>query len=108
MTLGQAQEKFSQDLVKLLAHAFSLGYEVRIGEVQRGMAQQKYYVKTGRSRTLDSLHLKKLAADLFFTKDGKLVYPVELGKYWQELDPKNEAGMFWVSFKDSAHYQKNH
>jgi len=106
MRLGEHQETFSKDLVLLLRKAFELGYNVRIGEVQRTLEQQQLYVKTGRSRTMNSMHLNKCAADLHFTKDGVLCYPEELGIYWQSLDPLNQAGMFWKSFKDSPHFQR--
>jgi hypothetical protein len=106
MKLGQRQERFSRDLVKLLLKAFELGYEVRIGEVQRTIEQQQLYLKLGRSKTLHSLHLDKCAADLHFTKAGALCYPEELGRYWESLDPKNSAGMFWKSFKDSPHFER--
>lgn len=106
MTLGQHQEAFSRDLCKLLAKAFELGYEVRMGEVFRTEEQQKLYVKTGRSMTMNSMHLKKCAADLHFTKNGVLCYPDSLGRFWQSLSPLNQAGMFWKSFKDSPHFQR--
>jgi len=106
MTLGQHQEAFSRDLVKLLMEAYRLGYEVRIGEVLRTPEQQKIYVDTGRSKTMNSIHLKKCAADLHFMKDGKLCYPPELGKFWEGLDKLNQWGGNWRSFKDSPHFQR--
>jgi len=106
MTLGEHQEKFSKDLVMLLQKAFELGYNVRIGEVQRTPEQQQIYIKMGRSKTENSMHINKCAADLWFMKDGLLVYPPELGNYWEELDSKNEAGMFWKTFKDAPHYER--
>jgi hypothetical protein len=106
MKLGQHQEAFSRDLVKLITKAHELGYEVRIGEVFRTVEQQEYYVRTNRSKTMNSMHLKKCAADLHFTKNGELIYPDELGIFWQNLDPLNQAGMFWRSFKDSPHFQR--
>lgn len=106
MTLGQHQEAFSFDLARLLTEAFRRGYKVRIGEVERPVEMQKIYVSTGRSKTMNSMHLKKCAADLHFTKDGILCYPEELGRYWESIDPLNEAGMFWKSFKDSPHFQR--
>ena len=45
MTLGQNQEKFTQDLAKLLNHLIDNGYTVRIGEVERTQAQQDLYIK---------------------------------------------------------------
>mgnify|MGYP000370795422 CR=1 FL=1 len=106
MTLGQRQERFAEDLAKLIQFAISKGYGVRIGEVERTAEQQKLYVQTGRSKTMNSNHLVKCAADLHFTKDGVLCYPPEIGHYWELLDPKNSAGMFWAKFKDAPHLER--
>jgi len=106
MSLGLEQEAFTRDLAKLLIRAFELGYNVRMGEAFRTPEQQAIYVKTGRSKTKNSMHLKKTAVDLHFTRGGKLLYPAELGQYWCSLDPKNQAGMFWKSFKDDPHFQR--
>jgi len=106
MSLGKEQEAFSRHLALLLMEAFNRGYEVRMGEVQRMPEMQQIYFKTGRSKTLNSAHLSKLAADLHFTKAGVLCYPDELGRYWESLDPKNQAGMFWKTFKDSPHFER--
>ena len=106
MTLGEHQEAFSRDLVALLRFALSKGYQVRIAEVLRTPEQQALYMKQGASKTMNSMHLKKCAADLYFTKDGKLVYPEELGRYWESLCKENQAGMFWKNFRDMPHYQR--
>ncbi len=106
MTLGQHQEAFSRDLCKLLQRAFLSGYEVRIGEVQRPVEMQELYMKTGRSKTMNSMHLKKCAADLHFIKNSKLCYPKELGDYWCSLNPLNQWGGNWSSFKDFPHFQR--
>ena len=106
MTLGKHQEAFAVDLAKLINKATELGYGVRIGEVFRTPEQQAIYIKEGKSKTNNSMHLKKCAADLHFTKNGELVYPDELGRYWESLNPLNQAGMFWKTFKDSPHFQR--
>jgi peptidoglycan L-alanyl-D-glutamate endopeptidase CwlK len=106
MSLGAEQESFTRDLVKLLTKAFELGYEVRMGEVQRPVEMQELYVRTGRSKTMNSQHLKKLAADLHFTKDGTLCYPQELGDYWESLSKVNRWGGNWKSFKDAPHFER--
>lgn len=106
MTLGQTQELFMRDVVKLLCKAFELGYEVRGGELERTTDQQLIYVRTGRSKTMDSNHIRKCAIDLHFTKDGKLCYPKELGDYWESLSPANSWGGNWNSFKDQPHFEK--
>jgi len=106
MTLGEHQEAYTRDHVKLLLRAFERGYEVRKGEAQRMPEMQAIYVQTGRSKTFNSMHIKKLADDLHFMKGGKLCYPEELGRYWESLNPLNQAGMFWKSFKDSPHFER--
>ena len=106
MKLGEHQEAFSKDLVKLLSKAHELGYGVRIGEVYRTPEQQAIYIKTGRSKTTNSMHLKKCAADPHFTRGGQLCYPEVLGRFWESLDPLNQAGMFWKNFKDDPHFQR--
>lgn len=106
MTLGEQQQAFSRDLVQLLTRAFTLGYEVRIGEVERTVEQQKLYVNTGRSKTMNSNHLRKCAADLHFFKDGQICYPDELGNFWESLNPKNSWGGSWKSFKDKPHFER--
>ena len=106
MTLGQNQELFSHHLVMLLLEAFRQGYEVRIGEVERPVEMQQLYIKTGRSTTMNSMHLKKCAADLHFTKNGVLCYPDSLGAFWESLDSANQWGGNWKSLKDKPHFQR--
>jgi len=106
MKLGEHQEAFAAHLAALLCEAHKRGYGVRIGEVERPIEMQQLYIKTGRSKTMNSMHLKKCAADLHFTKDGVLCYPEELGIYWESLDPLNSAGMFWKTFKDCPHMER--
>jgi peptidoglycan L-alanyl-D-glutamate endopeptidase CwlK len=106
MNLGQEQQLFSRDLCTLMQKAFELGYEIRMGEVERPLEMQELYIKTGKSKTMDSMHLKKCAADLHFTKNGELCYPQELGDFWETLSPINSWGGNWKSFKDSPHFER--
>jgi hypothetical protein len=107
MTLGEEQEAFFEDLLRLGAKALKLGYKIRGGELQRTLEQQEIYVKTKRSKTLNSRHIDKCAIDLHFTKDGKLCYPQELGDFWESLNPKNKWGGNWKSFKDQPHFERS-
>jgi hypothetical protein len=114
LPLGRQQELFSLDVSKLLIKAIALGYGIRFGEAERTVEQQKIYVQTGRSKTLDSQHLKKCAIDLHFTKDGVLCYPEELGLYWESLSDLNRWGGSWrgliqsgkSNFKDLPHFER--
>jgi len=107
MKLGEHQEAFARDLTRLLIYAAGKGYGVRIAEVFRSVEQQRLHVQAGRSKTMNSMHLKKCAADLYFTVDGELVYPQELGDFWEGLDPLNRWGGNWKSFVDKVHYERN-
>lgn len=107
MTLGKHQEAFTRDIVKLFLKAFELGYEIRQGECERPVEMQKIYVQTGRSKTMKSNHIIKCAKDLHFTKDGKLCYPPELGKFWESLNPLNRWGGNFKSFHDAPHFERN-
>lgn len=101
------QAAFLLDVCKLVQFATERGYVVTGGELARPVEMQEIYVKTGRSKTMRSKHLDRLAIDLNFFKDGKLTYDTEeIGRYWMSLDPKNSAGMFWKSFKDAPHFER--
>ena len=110
MSLVKEQAAFLKDVTKLLAKADELGFVVTAGELYRTPEQQQIYVKTGRSKTMNSIHLKRCAIDLNFFKDGKLTYDIRLlkplGDYWESLDARNQWGGNWKSFKDVPHFQR--
>ncbi len=111
------QAAFLLDATKLIAKATLLGFTVTAGELYRTIEQQEIYFKTGRSKTMNSMHLKRLAIDLNFFKDGSLVYDRAtlrpLGEYWEGLSPLNRwGGNFdrdWSkadSFVDVPHFER--
>lgn len=109
MSMVQEQAAFLLDVCKLIAKATELGFTVTGGELYRTIEQQQIYVKTGRSKTMNSIHLKRCAIDLNFFKDGTCVYSVPmlkpLGDYWESLHPKNQWGGTW-RFVDVPHFQR--
>ena len=109
MKLGEAQEIFTYNLSKLIQHSVSLGYTVRLREVERTSYQQQQYLKLGVSKTMNSLHLKSLAADIYFFKKAKLILSKkqlkELGAYWESLDKHNRWGGNFKSFTDTPHFE---
>ena len=72
MSLSQEQAAFLLDACKLIQYATEQGFVVTGGELARTPEQQAIYFKTGRSKTMNSIHLKRCAIDLNFFKDGQI------------------------------------
>lgn len=110
MSLVNEQAAFLDDVCKLLAKAKELGFVVTGGELYRTPEQQRIYVQTGRSQTMNSNHLRRCAIDLNFFRNGALTYDIgalkPLGDYWESLDPKNRWGGNWTTFKDVPHFER--
>ena len=110
MTLGQNQEKFTQDLVKLLNYLIDNGYTIRLGEVERTQTQQEIYIKEGKSKTYNSMHLKRCAADLHIFKSGEWLQSKtqlqSIGDYWESLDQSNKWGGNFKTFLDTPHFER--
>ena len=115
MGLVRDQCIFMIQVADLIRKAADLGLVITAGEMYRTSEQQAIYVRTGRSKTMDSQHLKRLAIDLNFFEaapDGTLrvVYYTpaicSLGAYWESLDPANRGGGNWTSFRDVPHFER--
>ncbi len=115
MSLLREQSTFLLHVAELIQKASELGFYASGGELYRTSEQQALHVKNGRSNTMNSQHLKRLAVDLNFFKaapDGtlKLTYDVEelrpLGQFWEGLDAANRWGGNWTSFKDTPHFER--
>ncbi len=84
------------------------------GELYRTEEQQKIYVIEGKSKTMNSMHMKRLAIDLnIFEMVGTEIKPVYdkaklqyIGDYWESLNPKNKWGGNFKSFLDVPHFQR--
>lgn len=115
MSLVNEQAKFLLDVTRLIAFATEKGFAVTGGELFRPAEMQEIYVKTGRSKTMNSRHLKRCAIDLNFFVVGadekpRLTYDKEelreIGQFWETLDPQNSWGGNWNSFKDVPHFER--
>lgn len=112
MSLRDEQSAFVCDIVALLNFAWQQNFDVTFGEAQRTIEQQKLYVSSGRSHTMDSNHIRRCAFDLFFfdRPTGELVLDKKrlqvLGDYWESLNSKNSWGGNWHSFKDLPHFER--
>lgn len=111
MGLVAEQDIFMGHLALLVTEARRLGFQVTGGELWRSPEQQKIYFDTGRSKTLTaSRHLSRLAIDLNFFKDGKLLGTKasmqSLGDFWESLDSRNKWGGNWKTLVDCPHFER--
>ena len=111
MSLVTEQSKFLLDVCKLINYATEQGWTVTGGELHRTVEQQQIHVNAGRSKTMNSMHLKRCAVDLNFFKDGVLTWNREklatIGNYWERLDPKNRWGGNFKTLVDVPHFERN-
>jgi hypothetical protein len=109
-TLVKEQAEFLLDAAKLIEFATEQGWVVTGGELWRTKEQQDIYLKSGKSKTKDSQHLKRLAIDLNFFLDGKLIMDklslTPIGSHWESLDSKNRWGGNFKSFTDVPHFER--
>ena len=107
MTLSQKQRKFPQLVASLIRWAYENGYEIVLGEAYRTKEQQSLYVATGKSKTMNSKHLRCLAIDINLFKNGEYLIETPdykpLGDYWESLDPECVWGGDWGW--DGGHFQ---
>lgn len=112
------QAEFLVDFTKLLAEIYRQGFVATGGELERTLEQQKRYFEEGKSKTMNSMHLKRLAIDLHIFKGGMLIDDHKvlkpLGDFWEALDAKNRWGGSWRGavergeshFIDSPHFER--
>ena len=109
MALVDEQAAFLLDVGKLVQFATGRGLTVTGGELFRTPEQQAIYVKTGKSKTMNSNHCRRLAIDLNFILRGKLIYDRSIlqpiGDYWESLHPSNRWGGNW-QFVDMPHFER--
>jgi hypothetical protein len=103
------QFAFTLDVARLIAFIANAGFVVTLGEAARTIEQQKIHFKNGRSKTLKSKHIDRLAIDLNIFKDGVLCGyddTLQIGEYWESLSPENVWGGRWKTIVDTPHFQR--
>lgn len=110
MSLVTIQAEFLLHACDLIRFATDRGFFVTGGELFRTPEQQALHVKAGRSKTMNSQHLKRLAIDLNFIKNGQVCYSAAelepIGLHWESLHANNRWGGHWKSFKDLPHFER--
>lgn len=117
MSINAHQKEFTKNVAKLINFAFDNCIELTFGEAYRTQAQQTIYYNTGKTKTMNSNHMRRLAVDFNFFVDGRLTYDFEavkiLGDYWCSLHPKNRWGGDFNKdgikngFVDTPHFEMN-
>lgn len=97
MKLSEKRILFTKYLAQLILHAFDIGYECYLGDVN---------ARDGHKP--NSFHYSGLAADLNLFKDGKYLQLTEdhkvLGDCWKKLNSQCVWGGDFKN-KDGNHYQ---
>ena len=108
MTLVETQQQFCVHVSMLILHIVDTGFEVTIGEAFRTIEQQKIYVKSGKSKSMNSRHLMRLAIDLNLFSGGEYLTSREpykdAAEFWEKLHPDNVAGYSWGW--DANHFER--
>lgn len=111
MDLVSHQNAFMIDISKLIQYCYNKGIFITEGEGLRTIEQQKIYFNSGKTKTMNSNHLRKLAHDFNFFFNGKLSYKHEdikpIGEYWKSLNPLNRWGGDFTGFDDTNHFERN-
>lgn len=109
MKLSEKQQVFTLNIARLINKADELCIGMTFGHAWRSQQEQRRLFQLGKSKTLNSKHLQRLAVDFNFFINGKLTYKKkdlqELGDYWESLNKKNSWGGNWKSFLDTPHFE---
>jgi len=105
LKLSEMQRRFPLLVAELIRQAYADGYELSFGEAFRTQDQQRLYVRSGKSRTMSSPHMDRLAVDFNLFKDGRYLTDGSLyrplGEKWEALGGR-WGGRFGVQFQDYA------
>lgn len=112
--MSENQRRFPLMVAELITFAYGNGYELTFGEAYRTEEQQRLYVGSGRSKTINSRHRDRLAIDLnlfrggVYISDGALYRP--LGEKWESIGGR-WGGRFGVErgdFDKKVGWDANH
>lgn len=111
MRLSENQITFTLNISSLIMFANNVSVGLTFGDAYRSKYLQKHYLANGKSKTMNSMHLKRLAVDFNFFIGGKLTYDKDtlqsIGDFWESLHHKNRWGGNFKSFIDTPHFEMN-
>lgn len=110
MNLSEKQAEFLLDFALLVQYASRKGHYFTGGELHRTGEQQEIYIKEGKTKTTDSLHMKRLAVDVFLFINKEVVWDredyKEYGDFWESLRPENRWGGNFKTLNDPYHFER--
>lgn len=109
LTLRQKQSVFAKNIGLLIIWAYNNGYELTFGEAWRPPEMEAIYVKEGKSETMNSRHIVRMAVDLNGFKNGVLLQSntdyKPLGDFWKSINPANVWGGDFKTLQDDDHFE---
>lgn len=110
MTLNEKQVLFTATLGQFLVWCTRKGHQVILAEVFRTPEQARIYHEQGKG-ILNSVHTKKLAADMFLYKGGTVSWNREdyapLGAQWKSMHELARWGGDFAN-RDAVHFSFEH
>jgi hypothetical protein len=111
MSISNEQNLFLLDVAKLINFIANDNICITGGELYRTLEQEQIYVSQGKSKTMNSNHLRRLAVDLNFIIGGLLVSDKatlqKYGDFWESLNPINRWGGNFSTISDTDHFERN-
>ena len=113
MSLVAEQNAFMLDFAKLIEYIYNSddGVLVTEGEGYRTLEQQQIYFNSGKSKTMNSNHLRRLAHDINFIQNGQMITDnatlQKYADYWKSLNPLNRWGGEFTTIYDYDHFERN-
>lgn len=107
LSLGQKQRRFTKMVASLINYAYSLGYEITLGDAYRDPRSHGGQGNKLGYSAARSAHKHRLAIDLNLFKNGEYLTRTEdhaaLGAYWEAM-----GGTWGGRFNDGNHYSLEH
>lgn len=111
MSLSKKQQRFTYCISQLIAHAYSKGYGLTLGDAYRDPRLHGDFGTKSSYSAAKSVHKIRLAIDMNLFIDGVWIADsdhkawLDIGEYWETLDHSARWGGW---FHDANHFSFEH